>query len=387
MTDQALSDPAGDVFVRLATVPVPVMAGYLMNELPQTVAAILLLLPQERTAEIMTSFPPGFFREVLRRMARSEALLPAPRTVIANILDCEFLNGTVRLVTPDRREEVRRLIALMNPELRAGALAALVPPVEPPTKPSDPPSAFQWGDLNAVRPRPVESVSDAPPETTHGPLTLLEVIYDRFVRQLSTSTRVVTGLNAEITLDYILAISQADYLSGLPLPAFLCPFTVEGGGYCGMIVVSPQLGFEVADALLGGTVGVDTTTDLRRPFTTIERDLLELVLNAMLDDLSIAFSPVASATFRLDRIETNPRFAAIAAPETAMYQGALRMEFTKGGGKFHLLLSEAALEPLREALTQEIVPPTHQTKPPFVVPTDGGPKLKLAPPPAERRNA
>ncbi len=386
MTDQP-KDTADDVFARLATVPAPVMAEYLRIELPQTVAAILLLLPPERAARIVEGLPPQFRREVLSRMARSDALLPTPRTVIATILDREFLNGNVRPATPDRNDQVRRLIALMNPELRDGALAALVPPAEPPTKPSDPPPAFQWGDLNAVRPRPPETISDAPPETTHGRLTLLEVIYDRFVRLLSTSTRVVTGLNAEITLDYVLAISQTDYLSGLPLPAFLCPFTAEGGGYCGMIVVSPQLAFEVAEALLGGTVGVDMTTAPRRPFTTIERNLLELVLTAILDDLSIAFSPVAAATFRLDRIESNPRFVAIAAPETAMYQGALRMEFAKGGGKFHLLLSEEALEPLREALAQEIVPPTHQTKPPFIVPTDGGPKLKLATPPAERRNA
>ena len=53
MTDQALNDPSGDVFARLAAIPVPVMTDYLVIELPQTVAAILLLLPQERAAAIL----------------------------------------------------------------------------------------------------------------------------------------------------------------------------------------------------------------------------------------------------------------------------------------------------------------------------------------------
>jgi hypothetical protein len=390
MTDQALNDPAGDIFARLGTVPASVMAEYLMIELPQTAAATLLLLPPERSAKIIEELPPQFRQDVLRRMARSEALLPAPKTVLATVLDHEFLGAVARPVTPDRNEQVRKLISLMSPELHHDAMAALAPPGEMPKERSDPPAAFEWGDLNAVRPTPPKASKRSPPRTwqaTGNCLPLLEVVYDRFVRTLSTSTRVATGLNAEISLDYIYLISQDDYLNRLPLPALLCPFTAEGGGYCGMIVASPQLLFEVADTLLGGTLGVDMTTALRRPFTTIERNLLDLILNVMLDDLSIAFRPIASATFRLDRIETNPRFAAIAPPDAAMYQGALRVDFAKGGGKFHLLLSDEALEPLRGALSQTIVPPTHQAKPPLVVPTDAGPKLKLATPPAERRNA
>jgi hypothetical protein len=395
MTDQAPNDHAAGVFARLATVPVPVMVGYLSFEMPQTAAATLLLLPPERAAKIANDLPPDFRQEVLRRMARSEA-------VLATILDREFLCGTTRPATPDRHEEVRRLIALMDPELRDAAMAALEPP-EIPTRRSEPFSAFAparrrrrsaWVDLNAVRARNIEAYenspqqeTESPEQETENPVPLLEVVYDRFVRRLSTSMRVVSGVNAEISLDYIYLISQADYLERLPLPALLCPFTTEGGGYCGMVVTSPQLLFEMAEVLLGGTVGIDMRTAPRRPFTTIECSLFELALDAMLDDLSIAFSPIGSATFRLDRIETNPRFSAIAPPNTAMYQGALRIEFDKGGGKFHLLLSDAALDPLREIISQPIVPPAHQPKPPLAGPTDAGPKLKLATPPAERRNA
>jgi len=388
MTDQTSSKPADDIFARLATVPVPVMTGYLLNELSQTVAAVLLLLPQERAAAILKRMPPNFFQDIVRRMASSEALLPAPRAVLAATLEREFLPNGPRPATPDRREEVQRLIGLMDPELRAAATKAIEPlPERPEAAPSVRPPDYAWPDLNALAPRNPEA-ADAPlPETIHGPLPLLEVVHDRFVRMLSTSVRVVTGLNAEITLDNIGAISQGEYLERLPLPALFCPFTAEGGGYCGMVVASPQLLFEMCDALLGGTIGLDMSSLQLRPFTTIERGLIELALDAMLADLSSAFDAICSAKFQLDRLETNPRFAAIAAPDTAMFLGTYRVDFAKGGGKFHLLLSEAALGPLHEILPQQIVPPAHQPKPPLVVPNEGGPKLKLAAPPAERRNA
>jgi hypothetical protein len=381
MTDQAPKDPAGDVFARLATVPVPVMAGYLKNELPQTVAAILLLLPQERAAEIMRGLPPRFFQNVVRRMASSEALLPAPKTVLATILERHFLSSGARPVMPNRNEEIRRLIALMSPELRDAAMAALEPPPESPKKPTSPPPAYQYPDLRLQGPENPGTISSS--------LPLLELVYDRFVREVAASMRTVTGLNVEVSLDRISDIQQADYLNRLPLPALLCPFTAEGGGYCGLIVASPVLFCEVVDALLGGTTGagLSTLNLYGRPFTTIERSLFELAVDSMLGDLSTAFGEVGSVTFRLERTETNPRFSVIASPDALMIQADLRINFETGGGHFHLLLSVAALEPLRETLSQQILPPAHQAKPPLVVPTDAGPKLKLATPPAERRNA
>ena len=199
--------------------------------------------------------------------------------------------------------------------------------------------------------------------------------------------RIATGLNVEVSLHRLSDIQHAEYLDRLPLPAFQIPFTSEGGGYCGMIAVSPQLIHEMADALLGGAVGSGTEALRPRPFTTIDRGLFQLAAEPMLADLSAAFGEIATVTFQLDRIETNPSFACIAPPDASMIQADLTITFEKGQGWFHLLLSRAALEPLRETFSQPIVPPAHQARPPLVVPTDGAPKLKLATPPAERRNA
>src|SRR6185503_14275000 len=69
-------------------------------------------------------------------------------------------------------------------------------------------------------------------------------------------------------------------------------------------------------------------------------------------DLSAAFDPLSPVTFRFDRLETNPRFAAIARPANAAVLARLRVDMDDRGGRLELLLPYATLEPVRELLLQ-----------------------------------
>jgi flagellar motor switch protein FliM len=59
--------------------------------------------------------------------------------------------------------------------------------------------------------------------------------------------------------------------------------------------------------------------------------------------------------FKLDRIETNPRFAAIARPANAAILVKLRIDMEDRGGKLELLLPYATLEPIRNLLLQQFM--------------------------------
>ena len=89
-----------------------------------------------------------------------------------------------------------------------------------------------------------------------------------------------------------------------------------------------------------------------RPYTTIERNLVERMIAVVLADLSAAFDPLSSVTFRFDRLETNPRFATIARPANAAVVARLRVDMEDRGGRLELLLPYATLEPVRELLLQ-----------------------------------
>jgi flagellar motor switch protein FliM len=56
--------------------------------------------------------------------------------------------------------------------------------------------------------------------------------------------------------------------------------------------------------------------------------------------------------FNIDRLETNPRFAAISRPANAAILVRLRIDMEDRGGTIELLLPYATIEPIREVLLQ-----------------------------------
>ena len=58
-------------------------------------------------------------------------------------------------------------------------------------------------------------------------LPMLEVVFDRLVRMLSTSLRNFTSDNVEVSLDNITSVRFGDYLNSIPLPAMLAVFNAE----------------------------------------------------------------------------------------------------------------------------------------------------------------
>jgi flagellar motor switch protein FliM len=183
-------------------------------------------------------------------------------------------------------------------------------------------------------------------------LPMLEVVFDRLVRLMSTSLRNFTSDNVEVSLDNIASIRFGDYLNSIPLPAMLSVFKAEEWDNYGLITVDSSLIYSIVDVLLGGRRGTAAMRIEGRPYTTIERSLVERMVHVMLADLSAAFEPLSPVTFRFDRLETNPRFATISRPSNAAIVTRLRIDMEDRGGRLELLLPYATLEPVRELLLQ-----------------------------------
>jgi flagellar motor switch protein FliM len=183
-------------------------------------------------------------------------------------------------------------------------------------------------------------------------LPMLEVVFDRLVRLMSTSLRNFTSDNVEVSLDNIVSIRFGDYLNSIPLPAMLSVLKAEEWDNYGLITVDSSLIYSIVDVLLGGRRGTAAMRIEGRPYTTIERNLVERMVHVMLADLGAAFEPLSPVTFRFDRLETNPRFATISRPSNAAIVAKLRIDMEDRGGRLELLLPYATLEPVRELLLQ-----------------------------------
>jgi flagellar motor switch protein FliM len=76
------------------------------------------------------------------------------------------------------------------------------------------------------------------------------------------------------------------------------------------------------------------------------------MIEVILEDTHKAFEPVTPINFRIERLETNPRFAAISRPANAAILIELRIEMDERGGKLEILFPYATIEPIREQMLQ-----------------------------------
>jgi flagellar motor switch protein FliM len=186
-------------------------------------------------------------------------------------------------------------------------------------------------------------------------LPMLEIVFDRLVRLMTTSLRNFTSDNVEVSLDSISSIRFGDYLNSIPTPAILTVFRAEELNNYGLMAVDSNLIYSIVDVLLGGRRGAAAMRIEGRPYTTIERVLVQRMVEVVLADAQEAFEPLTPVTFTLDRLETNPRFAAIDRPANAAILVKLRVDMEDRGGRIELLLPYATLEPIRKKLLQQFM--------------------------------
>jgi flagellar motor switch protein FliM len=129
-------------------------------------------------------------------------------------------------------------------------------------------------------------------------------------------------------------------------------FKAEEWDNFGLVTVNSSLIYSIIDVLLGGRRGQSAVRVEGRPYTTIESNLVKRMIEVVLADAELAFRPLSPVKFYIDRLETNPRFAAISRPANAAILVRLRIDMEDRGGAIELLLPYATIEPIRAVLLQ-----------------------------------
>ncbi|MFV0623251.1 flagellar motor switch protein FliM [Sphingomonas sp. ac-8] len=213
-----------------------------------------------------------------------------------------------------------------------------------------------FGDLD-TRPEPKVGLKAVIESNviSHERLPMLEVVYDRMVRTFATSMRNLTSDAIDVSLEEINTIRFGDFMSHVMLPAMIGVFRVEEWENYGLITVDSGLIYAVVDALLGGRRSAAPLVIDGRGFTSIETGLVARMLQLALADMSAALKSITPNTMKLERIETSPRFAAIAAPTNICAVATFRVDMEGRGGKFSVLLPYATIEPVRHQLGQRFM--------------------------------
>jgi flagellar motor switch protein FliM len=186
-------------------------------------------------------------------------------------------------------------------------------------------------------------------------LPMLEIIFERLVRLLSTSLRNFFTDNVEVTLESIRSVRFGDYINSISQPALLSVFRAEEWDNFGLITIESCLIYSVLDAMFGGKRGQPAPRIDGRPFTSIENRMVRRVIELVLSDAEAAFKPLSPVRFSVDRVESNPRFVSISRPANAAIRVELKFDMEGRGGALHILLPYATIEPIRELLLESFM--------------------------------
>ena len=94
---EEIRGPAGrTMWDKLANVNEQVLANYLKNEYPQTVAVILAKIGQVHAAKVLATLPENFSLEVVMRMLRMEAVDKEVEKDVERVLRTEFMSNLAR---------------------------------------------------------------------------------------------------------------------------------------------------------------------------------------------------------------------------------------------------------------------------------------------------
>ncbi|GBQ26294.1 flagellar motor switch protein FliM [Acetobacter estunensis NRIC 0472] len=190
---------------------------------------------------------------------------------------------------------------------------------------------------------------------TYERFPMLEIVFDRLMRIVSTSLRSFTNDNVDVTLDGISSMRFGDYLNSVPPSCVFAVFKAEEWENYGLMVIDSALTYSMVDVLLGGARNPRTLNVEGRAHTTIERALIEKMVRLVLADLTTGFDPICAVNFHFERLEISSRFATICRSSNAVFLARMRVEMDDRGGHIDVLLPYATLEPVRDLLVQQFM--------------------------------
>jgi flagellar motor switch protein FliG len=123
---EEIRGPAGrTMWDKLGNVSEAVLANYLKNEYPQTVAVVLSKVRPEHAARVLALLPEGFAMEVVMRMLRMETVQKEALEGVERTLKAEFMSNLARASRRDAHEMMADIFNNLDRQAEGRIMAAL----------------------------------------------------------------------------------------------------------------------------------------------------------------------------------------------------------------------------------------------------------------------
>jgi flagellar motor switch protein FliM len=192
----------------------------------------------------------------------------------------------------------------------------------------------------------LEGVDDTPAPTTDGPrgpvaydlakqerivrgrMPTLEIINERFARNLRIGLFNFMRRNPEISVGPIKVQKYSAFLRGIAVPANINIVAVKPLRGNGLVICDPKLVFTVIDNLFGGSGS----------------------MQYRIEEYRKAWSGIYPLSLEYMRSEMNPQFATVATPGEIVITTTFSLEIGELGGELHICIPYSTLEPIRDTL-------------------------------------
>jgi flagellar motor switch protein FliG len=123
---EEIRGPAGrTMWDKLANVNESVLANYLKNEYPQTVAVVLSKIKPEHAARVLGALPEEFALEVVQRMLRMESVQKDILDKVEKTLRVEFMSNLARTAKRDAHEHMAEIFNNFDRQTEARFITSL----------------------------------------------------------------------------------------------------------------------------------------------------------------------------------------------------------------------------------------------------------------------
>ncbi len=189
-------------------------------------------------------------------------------------------------------------------------------------------------------------------------MRFLQFMHDRFARNFSSVLSTYLRSIVEVELTSIEQITYSEFLMALPDPTFFCVLGVYPLEAKFALEINPTLVFPIIDRLLGGP---GEPVEEIRPFTDLEMDLMDGVINRALEELEKVWEDVIEdVEFVAEVKESSPHLIQIVAPNEVVVLISFEVRIGEVKGIMNLCIPAIALEPISNKLGIEMFTGTRE---------------------------
>lgn len=186
-----------------------------------------------------------------------------------------------------------------------------------------------------------------------GRMPTLEIINERFARQLRIGLYNFLRRGVEISVGPVKVSKYSEFIRNLVVPTNLNLVQIKPLRGNALIIFNPDLVFLMVDNLFGGDGRFHTRIE-GRDFTQTEHRIIQRVLNIVFESYAKSWEPVFPVEFEFVRSEMNTQFASIATPNEVVVNITFAIELGQTSGEMHICLPYSMIEPIKDQLTSSM---------------------------------